>query len=101
MTADITYFVDGYIDPTYYVYTAEADAELTSTSTLTANGSLTYEINYTQNYTQTSAVISSNISIYGTSSVSNILGTIIPPTNISLVDSDLRTYISITGNFNG
>lgn len=97
MTADITYFVDGYIDPTYYVYTAEPDAELTSTSTLTANGSLTYEINYTQ----ASAVISSNISIYGTSSGSNILGTIIPPTNISLQGSDLRTYISITGNFNG
>lgn len=68
MTADITYFVDGYIDPTYYEYIAEPDAQLTSTTTLTVTATKTVFVNDN---------ISVQSYLYGPTSSVNAIGTII------------------------
>jgi hypothetical protein len=85
MTQDIYYFEPGYIDATYFVYTADASANITTSITLTATATRIYHI---------SDNMSSQAYMYGPTSNVNVQATIIP------ARSQPRTKAVIIGNIN-
>ena len=99
MAQDISYFVSGYIDETYFVYTADAESSIVSASTLTATAKRIVFV--TDNMSATSY-------LYGPTSDLNAIATVYiqAPANPIILPSIgtvyyARTYAVLIGNING
>lgn len=89
MIDDISYFVVGYIDETYFTRIAQGEVALNVSATLQADATKYH-------YISDGSVIDVQANIYGPTTQTFVLGTIVPEVNYT----QARTYISLIGDVN-
>lgn len=89
MIDDISYFETGYIDETYFTRIAMGEVALAVSATLQAQASKFH-------YITGGSVIDAQADIYGPTTQTDILGTVIPEVDYA----QARTYISLIGDVN-